>query len=69
MPDRSEREHRIIKVHGPMGYIFGEPCGCQKACGDFTDDEEGTCISLPRPPEPPLVELVVVHKDDLRGSA
>lgn len=59
--DRIEREHRIIKVCGPMGYIMGEPCGCREFCGDFTDDDEGTCISLPRVPEP-LVELALVDR-------
>lgn len=46
-----------------------DPCGCAQLCGGDGDSEgPGTCKGLPRPPEPPLVEIVLVPRDD-QGAA
>lgn len=38
-------------------------CGCSETCGDDGDiDGPGTCKGLPRAPEPPLVEVVMVPR-------
>jgi hypothetical protein len=38
-------------------------CGCARLCGDDGDiDGPGVCKGLPYPPEPPLVEIVVVRR-------
>lgn len=44
------------------------PCTCREFCGDTPEDEGGVCKGLRRAPEPPLVEFVVVHRDDLRRA-
>ncbi len=46
---------------------FFPPCNCVSTCGD-TDDEYGVCKRLPCEPKPPLVEVVLVHRDDARES-
>lgn len=40
------------------------PCACRKFCGDVPeeDDPDGVCKDLPRAPEPPLVEIVVLPR-------
>ena len=39
-------------------------CTCKAECCD-TDDEIGTCKGLlPKPPKPPLVEVVLIHRSD-----
>lgn len=41
----------------------GQRCGCRETCGDDGDiDGPGTCKGLPRAPEPPLLEIVVVPR-------
>lgn len=56
---------------GSVGYCVGRDpswvvrCGCRETCGDDGDmDGLGTCKGLPRAPEPPLVEVVLVHRAD-----
>lgn len=42
------------------------PCRCVRYCGDDGDTEgPGTCKQLPHRPRPPLVEIVLVHRNDL----
>jgi hypothetical protein len=42
------------------------PCACRVACGDVAeaDDPYGVCKGLRRAPAPPLVRIVLVHRDD-----
>ncbi len=41
-------------------------CACIIYCGDDGDHEgDGICKNLPLPPKPPLVEIVLVHRDEL----
>lgn len=53
--------------------LWGEPpcehkrsrmsCGCSRFCGDDGDvDGPGICKGLNRPPDPPLVEIVLVPR-------
>lgn len=42
-----------------------EPCLCKRFCTDSAD-ESGTCKGLPDAPREPLIEVVLIHKDDLR---
>jgi hypothetical protein len=38
-------------------------CGCASYCGDDGDTEgPGVCKGLPRPPAPPLVEVILVPR-------
>lgn len=53
-PDAGPIAHELLPPS------FG-PCNCRKLCGDI-NDEIGVCKSLPRPPEPPLVEIVTVYE-------
>lgn len=41
-------------------------CQCRFYCGDVPeeDDFNSICKSLPRPPEPPMIEIVLVHRND-----
>jgi hypothetical protein len=57
-----------------VGYIVGpDPtwsprCGCRETCGDDGGiDGPGTCKGLPRAPEPPLVEVVMVPRSAALG--
>lgn len=44
-----------------------DTCGCEEFCGDDGDiDAPGICRGLARKLEPPLIEFVVIHRDDLR---
>ena len=40
-----------------------DACSCLNTCGDAVG-EEGVCKGLRRTPEPPLVEVVLVHRGD-----
>lgn len=43
------------------------PCACERACGDVPEDRchpLAVCKGLPVPPSPPLVTVVLVHRDD-----
>ena len=51
---------------------YRRACGCREFCGDVSEDEDRAfeapfpiCKGLKRMPAPPLVELVIVHRDDL----
>lgn len=46
--------------------LMSPPCKCQTWCGDVpeVEDPDGCCKGLRRAPEPPLVEFVLVHRDD-----
>lgn len=41
-------------------------CACHFYCGDVPEEEDfnSVCKSLPREPEPPLIEVVLVHRND-----
>lgn len=39
-----------------------DDCRCQVYCCDSDPDGPGTCKSLPRAPEPPLIDLVLVDR-------
>jgi hypothetical protein len=40
-----------------------QPCACKSWCGDDGDvDGPGVCKGLPRQPEPPLIEIVLVPR-------
>lgn len=43
-------------------------CACHFYCGDVPeeDDPGSVCKGLPKKPEPPLFEIVMVHRDDAR---
>jgi hypothetical protein len=43
-------------------------CRCRVYCGDVSeeDDPDGVCKGLPGAPEPPPVEIVLVHRNDPR---
>lgn len=42
---------------------YHDPCGCSVRCGDDGDTEgPGVCKGLPRMPEPPLMEIVLVPR-------
>lgn len=44
---------------------MADPCACSKFCGDDGDvDGPGVCKALPRSLEPPLVEIVMVPRDE-----
>ncbi len=44
-------------------------CGCERECGDDGDiDGPGVCRGLPRPKTQPLVEFVLIHRDDRSGD-
>lgn len=54
-------------VPGGTNESVYEPCRCRDKCGDDGDvDGPGMCKGLPRMPEPPLVEIVLVPR---RGAA
>jgi hypothetical protein len=41
-------------------------CGCREFCGDIPEDQDdpmAICKDLRRAPEPPPVEIVLVHRD------
>jgi len=42
-----------------------DPCACEQVCGDSDPDGPGVCKGLRQPRREPLIEVVVVHKDDL----
>lgn len=42
-------------------------CTCAQFCCD-TDDEIGVCKGLPVKPEPPLVKVVLVHRDSYKDA-
>ncbi len=45
------------------------PCSCEQWCGEMPeeDDEPGVvCKGLRDKPQAPLVEIVLVHRDDSR---
>jgi hypothetical protein len=40
-------------------------CACQHKCGDVAEEKDvsdAVCKNLPRPPKPPLVEIVLVPR-------
>jgi hypothetical protein len=50
------------------------PCLCERYCGDVDEPEDGpkpwpVCKGLRRAPKPPLVEVVLVHRDELNANA
>ena len=57
-----------VSSAGRAGTGMSERCGCAVTCGDDGDvDGPGVCKGLPVKREP-LVEIVLVHRDDLRAA-
>lgn len=54
---------RIVNEHQTRTGAGFEPCACVRFYGDSDPDGPGTCKSLPREPEPPLVQIVMVPRD------
>ncbi len=58
---------------GRFGDSLHSPCACRVYCGDVPEDDPSqryaVCKGLRRASEPPLVEFVVVHRDDLKREA
>lgn len=44
-------------------------CDCTDSCGDLREDEDdprAVCKGLPRAPEPPLVQVILVPRDEMK---